>query len=617
MTTTHSADVLIVGAGPTGTTLALLLANDNVRSCLIDQNPGPQQHPAACILNTRTMEIFRELGIADMIMHQGQDVKQRSQITWVTSLAGRQLGSLNAAHDLDQALLASPLHAMHFPQNRLEPMLWDMAERHPLITVMRDRRLVGLESHEHHATADVCDRNTGQITRLSGKWLVGCDGAASTTRRLAAVTWEADVIQPMMSVHFLADLSNFVEYRPSILYWIFNPGLLGVLIAHWLPTEWVLMTPFFPPHESREDFSEPRCRRLVAAAIGERDVPCTIQHVGNWALSAGMAASFRVGRIFLAGDAAHTFPPTGGLGLNTGVQDAHNLAWKLSLEIKGIAATELLDTYPAERRPVAQANLRHSVSNFEKMDRLLQPAGLRMSSLRRLARAQRSTLFQALPATWQRTFVTTAVRCGLRRLKRFEAPGATGQRARRKFLNNLPGQKPHYCSLGLDLGFTYRSGAIVSELEKCPQAADPVMDYRPTTWPGARLPHCWLEHDGKRVSTLDLLHPRLPVLFVAGAAARPWIQTVSQLRKLLELPISCVCVTDQQSARTLSAESTRYVEDRDGSWATAREVAVDGALLVRPDGHVAWRTMHMPEDPVNELLKALTQIIHLQAVAPT
>ena len=326
---------------------------------------------------------------------------------------------------------------MHFPQNRLEPILWQQAERHPLITVLRNHRLVGLKNGPQSVAAEFCCDKTGQTPGWRGKWLVGCDGAASTTRRLACIEWEAEVIQPMISIHFLADLHPYVQHRPSILYWVFHPKLLGVLIAHWLPTEWVLMTPYFPPQQSPEDFSEPRCRQLLQAAIGNNDISYTIEHIGSWALSAGMARTFRAGRVLLAGDAAHTFPPTGGLGLNTGVQDAHNLAWKLTLELQGIATAELIDTYQAERRPVAQANLQHSVANFQKMDELIRPTGLRLSNLRRLVRAQRSELFRALPTTWQRTLVRTAVNWGLQPLKKFDAAGRRGQHVRQQLLSEL------------------------------------------------------------------------------------------------------------------------------------------------------------------------------------
>lgn len=611
---TDSAEVLIVGAGPAGTALALWLARAHVTSCIIEQNSGPQSHPAACILNTRAMELFRELGVSEWILQRGQDVQQKAQITWVTSLAGRQLGSLNVApDDLPEALAASPEHAMHFPQNRLEPILWDMAERHPRITLLRGHRLTGLEPAADRVVAHVSQGSAGPTRSLVGKWLVGCDGASSTTRRLAGIPWDADIIQPMMSIHFTADLQRFVEHRPSILYWVFNPGVLGVLIAHWLPTEWVLMTPYFPPHESTDDFCEARCRALLAAAIGDAQVRCNIEHVGSWALSAGMAQTFRAGRVLLAGDAAHTFPPTGGLGLNTGVQDAHNLAWKLALETKGMAATDLIDSYAAERKPVAQANLQHSVHNFHNMDALIRPVGLRMSSLRRMNRWQQSVPFRMLPPTWRQHLLKSAMRWGLGRLNKFDRQGLRAQRVREKFAACVPGQKPHYCSLGLDLGFTYRSDAILNEALPCPSAADPIMEYRPTTWPGARLPHCWLEVGGKTISTMDLLNPELPVLIVADAAAWDWAQAVQHAANLVEAAIPCVCILEPGVPPTQRIHDMQYAEDRDQRWKQLREVAPDGAVLVRPDGHVAWRTPHLPQQAAEVLRTVVSRILHVPA----
>ena len=145
------------------------------------------------------------------------------------------------------------------------------------------------------------------------------------------------------------------------------------------------------------------------------------------------------------------------------------------------------------------------------------------------------------------------------------------------------------------------------------------MEYRPTTWPGARLPHCWLEQDGNRVSTMDLLSPCLPVLFVAAESAATWSRVLSQIRALLAVSLPCVCVIDPQTPRASAAiEGIQYVSDQQGNWAALREVTADGAILVRPDGHVAWRTRQMPADPTDALLKAVAHVLLLQAsVVPT
>jgi hypothetical protein len=178
--------------------------------------------------------------------------------------------------------------------------------------------------------------------------------------------------------------------RKTIRYWTINASVFVVLSAHWLPHEWVLFTPYFPPQQAPEDFTEKKCQALVAHAVGRQPADLKIKLIRPWAVSAKLASAYRRVRVFLAGDAAHSLPPTGGLGLNTGVQDAHNLAWKLALAIRGLSGPKLLDSYERERRPIAQTNIRHSARNFDGMSDLLEVCGLHLNDLQRLQALQRS-----------------------------------------------------------------------------------------------------------------------------------------------------------------------------------------------------------------------------------
>lgn len=593
------SNAVIIGAGPTGLSLALLLARAGIRSTVVERNAAPQAHPAACILGTRTMEIFREIGLAEPILERCQNVFDRAEITWVTTLAGHELGRCSALPDDVAALLAlSPVHATHFPQNRLEPLMWEKVRANPLIEFLSGRDCVSVRETADGVTATL--QGTGGGSSVSGTFLIACDGASSPVRRQLGVATEGSVLQHMIGVYFTADLSALVDHRKSILYWTLNPNLLGVLIAHWLPDEWVLFAPYFPPQQSPEDFSAARCRALVEAAVGILPPDLDIRLVRPWALEAKLATRYRQGRIFLAGDAAHSFPPTGGLGLNTGVQDAHNLAWKLAAVMKGAAGDGLLDTYEQERRPVARTNLEHSVRNYANMSDLLRVVGLDLQHQQRMQAFQKARPFRRLPATLQKSVVDKALRHALWKLSTFSAETRRGAKARAEFLRRIPGQAPHYRFTGLDLGFTYDRGAFIAEPETKPPAGHPVLDYRPTTWPSARLPHFWVERDGKRMSIHDVLAPNGVTLLAHTEGEQAWRATVAAIADRLAMPIACLAVG--------TGRETDLV-DADRNWVELSEVEPTGAVLVRPDGHVAWRAHTLRERASDELLGAMTELL--------
>jgi 2,4-dichlorophenol 6-monooxygenase len=414
------------------------------------------------------------------------------------------------------------------------------------------------------------------------------------------VEWEGRLIQDMIGIYFTADLTDLVAHRKGILYWTINPAAFGVLIAHWLPHEWVLFTPYFPPQQTPEDFTEKRCQALVAAAVGRQPADLRIKLVRSWAVSAKLASAYRRGRVFLAGDAAHSLPPTGGFGLNTGVQDAHNLAWKLAFAIRGLSGSRLIDSYEGERRPVAETNIRHSARNFDEMSDLLEVCGLHLNDLRRLQAIQQSTAFRVLPFAWQATLIDRLVSKALKKTSLLAMDSKHGKQARSEFIRRIPGQARHYHFLGLDLGFIYQDGALIGEAGRIPQPIDPIIDYQPTTWPGARLPHFWIRRDGMTLSIHDVIADDSMTLLVKPEARRAWLGAVQGVGSHGPLFVRCLAIGSGPDADC---------EDPQRAWANFSETDDSGAVLVRPDRHVAWRCRTLPRNPGEELDVALRQIL--------
>ena len=220
------------------------------------------------------------------------------------------------------------------------------------------------------------------------------------------------VLQHVISVHFSADLRPYLWSRRAPVIWTFTPRGLGIIIVHSSPGDFVFQFPYFPPVQRLEDFTADDCRRRIREAVGDRDLVVEIHSVQSWAMTAQVANRYRKGRTFLIGDAAHRFPPTGGLGLNTGVHDAHNLAWKLAWEISGRAPAYLLDTYEAERRPIGIANTEHSVKNFDGLMDVFAAFGLPRSGMRALQALAGSRPMAALPRPASRRILATLMVVG-------------------------------------------------------------------------------------------------------------------------------------------------------------------------------------------------------------
>jgi len=321
-----------------------------------------------------------------------------------------------------------------------------------------------------------------------------------------------------------------------------------------------LMHGFDPAVQTPESFDDTICAALVENAVGEELSDLKILNAGAWSMCAQVAERYREGRVFLVGDAAHRFPPTGGLGLNTGIGDAQNLAWKMAASVKGEAGEALLDTYEIERRPVAQINTEQSLENAGKLFELF------------------GALYGPNPTTTRAHFDALC-----------KSPECIAELA--PFVEM---QRPHFDSLNLQLGYRYCSPAVVDAIEQSTAPLD-ISTYTPSYDAGASLPHRWVLSDGKLKSLLSLLSTKSFTL-LTGPGGAEWREIAAAV------PRSLHCLTDGENFQNQTPAF---------DWCTATSLPDKGALLVRPDGHIACRLSAPSADAVDFLSNTLEQIFGL------
>lgn len=543
---TMETPVLIVGAGAAGLTSSLLLSRLGIANRVVERRRAPQSAPAAHVVNARTFEIFRAAGVdMDAIAAACQDPADAGQVLWVTTLAGEELGRLPFERQGDDTLAFTPTPLRSLSQHRLEPILGAAVR-------------VSTDADYGHEWVRATQDSRGVTSRIRGRdgeyevrsrWLIAADGAGSPVRTaLGIAPIGPDRLQSFIMIHFEANLRPLVGHRPGVLYWTTAPGATGTFVAHEIDSTWVYMHAWDPDRESVDDYSESVCAAIVRGALGTDAYPFRIRTVRPWTMTAQVVERYREGRIFLVGDAAHRFPPTGGLGLNTGVQDAHNLAWKIAAVEAGCAGDGLLDSYVAERRPVAQRNADVSLQNALRIGEVYQA----LAELR-------------------------------------DAAPARGADALRRAIAN---QAEHFDMLGLQLGFAYDAGAIVRNGAP-PAVASSVREYVPSAAPGARVPHAWVRRAGVRVSSLDLL-PYDRFTLIVGPAGEAWADAATAITKATVVAPLVI---------------GRDLDDPDGRWLRLLDIGTDGAVLVRPDQHVAWRSRGAAASPRGILTNVLGSIL--------
>jgi 2-polyprenyl-6-methoxyphenol hydroxylase-like FAD-dependent oxidoreductase len=504
-----STSVLIVGGSLNGLTMAMILARRGVPCLVVERHPRTSIQYKFRGISARSMEIYRSAGIEaeirarDLIDDRSAAVARMKNLT--DSDVSWQWMPPSDTSDI------SPTTAATCDQDQLEPILRAYAEGHGA-DVRFNTELVSFTQTRDAVVARIRDRSTGAESRVRAEYLIGADGTQSAVREALGIRRHGPgVLQHWMNVIFEADLPSVLDGRA--IRSVFVTDINGTLVPRG-DGRWLMAVQFVPDRGERaEDFTPDHCRDLIRRGAGRADLRVDIVDARPWEAAAAVADRYKEGRVLLVGDSAHVMPPTGGFGGNTGIQDAYNLAWKLDAVINGTAGPELLETYDAERRPIADRTVAQS-----------------------LARLQ----------AW------------------FKDPS-----------RRLPPPEPIRDDNAVIFGYRYPAGAFIDD--GCDGPDDLLEDPRnPSGRPGSRAPHLAVTHGGSPVSTVDLFADRW--ILVSGPDGHGWSD----------------CVRRSSAARALGLvwhgmQPAGDLDDVAKRFSTAYGVGTDGAVLVRPDGFIAWR----------------------------
>ncbi len=345
------------------------LSQLGVSNLVVERKPALPAHPAAHVMRQRSMAILSLLGLDDSLRAVTPDLRI-DYITWCATLAGKEIGKLDLRTEPAACVRARGYPWTNIPQNLLQPVLFANVSARRRATIAMGVECVGIENRPDYAVARLATPDSAAEYQVRASWVIAADGAGSPTRAMLGIPMEGPgPFAKFFMVHFAADLRALIEGRSGPLYFIQNPESPGVLIVHEPDRSSVFMTPVLGSANE-----EDQLRQRLEAALGI-SIPIEILSVRNWVAQEQVAARYREGRALLIGDAAHRFPPTGGLGLNTGIVEAHNLAWKLALVLNGKAGEALLNSYEAECRPAAQANAKDSLDNQMRLGLIGQALG--------------------------------------------------------------------------------------------------------------------------------------------------------------------------------------------------------------------------------------------------
>lgn len=543
--------VLIVGGGIVGLSASLFLSHFGIKSQLIERHSGTSIHPRARSVNARTIELFRHLGIEDRIREAGASMS--STMGMFTGPSLREVIEAKPRREGARkfpfaGLLTSisPTNGTFVTQDMIEPILVDVA-RERGGDVRFDMECIDVEQDDDEVSVTVKDRNSGMTCTIHTKYLIAADGAGSPIRKqLKTPTTGRGTMGHLLNILFHADLKFLVYQREFSLCMIERPEVCGLFTSINNNDRWVFHLYYDPSKgEQASDFPPERCKELLRLALGYPELEIDIKSILPWEPSVRIAERLQHGRIFLAGDAAHQMPPWAGQGANSGIADVYNLAWKLGAVLERKADKALLETYDKERIPVGRAAAEGSANAADERGIILTKKNL--------------------------TF----------------AMGMLGR------IQIMSGH-----------GYCYSSGAI------CAEDTSPLggLTWRPWTIPslflsmdgrpGSRAPHLWVEHHGKRISTLDLMGKCFVLL--TGTEGASWLEAVKNISTDSGVDIAAYCAGPRGDLVTTQGELE-----------SAAGITSQGAILIRPDDFVVWRQRRGASHHQAELEKAMKQALCL------
>lgn len=579
--------VLIVGGG-SGLTSSILLSDLGIDSLLIERRDATSHMPKAGAHNQRTMEIFRRHGIAADIQRIGVPAHNRQRAVWMTSLGGedfldrRELfsidlngeGSYRAMYERDSPELSAGLG-----QYLLEPLLREHAERSGHGTVAFGHELVDLHQDPAGVTATVRELASGAVQSVHARYVIAADGGRTVGPLVGARMVGQTGLAEMLSIYFRADLADYVD--DDVMAWWFVGPERGTWAGGSLikagPSPWDRRSPTWTIHFMFPD-GDPDIGRLtkdnalprLRALLNLPDLDADVLGVSPWKIEAVQLDRCREGRVFFIGDAAHRQPPTSGLGLQSAIQDADNLTWKLAAVLHGWAPAALLDSYESERRPVCAENIDYALFAFQ--NQFAFEAGLGL---------HRATTVEQRRAVFAEHFTDSPI-------------GATRRARALEVFNTVRLElDPH----DRELGFSYERGALVPDGTPAPPRDPMGVVYTACTRPGHRLPHAWLDDRGQRVSTHDLGSVGEFVLITASGGG-PWCDAAAKLAHETGIPLTGVRIGPGGDF----GDPTR-------AWSAVSDTGADGAILVRPDRYVAARFTTLPSDPLAALRTAFESVL--------
>ncbi len=552
---TH-APVAVVGAGPVGLVAALEFARHGIRSIVLERHASTTWHPKARNLNTRTMEIARGWGaeVHDGLVGVNLPRAWTGNIVYTRTLAGEELGRMATLGFSGPGPDVSPEIPLLSSQDVFEPILRRGAEATGLADLRFGHEVIDLprggEPDADGATLRVRERASGREYELDSDWVLAADGAASGIRERVGIPLDGERgIAHFVNVYFEAPLERWVNHRPGLLFWAASEKARGVFQPLDARGRWLCQIGYDGSEESLRRHDAERCRTWIRDASGDPTIDAEILSVESWSLNALVARELVRGRVILVGDSAQRLPPIGGFGVNTGIQGLHNVVWKLALVRAGKAGRTLLETYSIERRRVARFNADRSLENTRMVERI-----------RRAAMGEGEPMAPA------------------------EAVAAS------KRYGNF---------VGMELGFHYDSSAVVADGTEAPKVEDDVIEYVPTARPGHRAPHLWIERGGERRSTLDFYGRGFALVTRPRGGA--WRAAASSAAKRFGVEVTSEVVSPP-------GDATGWT-DVDGVFAGRYGIEDDGAVLVRPDGHVAFRSAREAADAAERLESALRQVL--------